>query len=140
MDRVCELRDHLAEFALNLLGEVGLDLINLPELRERPATVVSGVVDAGNPVGFHRLLLLFSVFAAVALDLDDGMQKIVPGVEITAANTATGLVATVLSNEAGAYNLASLLARAAVGYQQADDGLNGIRHKGAWRNALAEQL
>src|SRR5439155_19892016 len=39
----------------------------------------------------------------------DASGAIVPGVTVTATNNATGVVATVLSNDAGVYNFASLL-------------------------------
>src|SRR5207244_10306057 len=36
-------------------------------------------------------------------------QALIPGVTVTATNIATGVVSTTISNEAGAYNFASLL-------------------------------
>src|SRR5262245_36265185 len=39
----------------------------------------------------------------------DASGAVVPGVSVTATNNATGVVTTVLSNEAGVYNFASLL-------------------------------
>src|SRR5438105_12891658 len=39
----------------------------------------------------------------------DASNAVIPGVTITATNNATGVVTTVLSNEAGVYNLAGLL-------------------------------
>src|SRR6478752_5994811 len=39
----------------------------------------------------------------------DASGAVIPGVTFTATNTATGVVTTVLSNEAGVYNFASLL-------------------------------
>src|SRR5215831_8780290 len=39
----------------------------------------------------------------------DASGAVIPSVSITATNSATGVVTTVLSNEAGAYNFASLL-------------------------------
>src|SRR6266513_4213992 len=39
----------------------------------------------------------------------DATGAVVPGVTVTATNNATGVVATVLSNDAGVYNFASLL-------------------------------
>src|SRR5690242_9127705 len=60
-------------------------------------------------------LLLFSgnVFAqsangTVSGTASDASGARIPGVTITATNTQTGVVTTVLSNEAGAYNFASL--------------------------------
>src|SRR5437868_5014565 len=40
--------------------------------------------------------------------VSDASGAFIPGVMITATNTATGIVTTVLSNEAGAYQFASL--------------------------------
>src|SRR6266436_3651642 len=40
--------------------------------------------------------------------VSDALPILIPGVTITAANTGTGIVTTVLSNEAGAYQFASL--------------------------------
>ena len=50
-----------------------------------------------------------STSAAVSGTIDDGTGALIPGVTVTATNNATGVVTTVLSNEAGAYNFASLL-------------------------------
>jgi hypothetical protein len=50
-----------------------------------------------------------SANATVSGTVSDSTNAVLPGVEITATNTATGVVTTVLSNEAGAYNFASLL-------------------------------
>src|SRR6185436_14689559 len=41
--------------------------------------------------------------------IDDPTGAVLPGVNVTATNTATGVAATAVSNEAGAYNFASLL-------------------------------
>ena len=41
--------------------------------------------------------------------VNDASGAVLPGVEVTATNNATGVVTTVLSNDAGAYNFASLL-------------------------------
>ena len=46
--------------------------------------------------------------ARVSGTIDDATRAVLPGVTVTAANTATGVVTTVLTNEAGAYNFASL--------------------------------
>ena len=40
--------------------------------------------------------------------VSDATGALIPGVTITATNTATGIVTTVISNEAGAYQFASL--------------------------------
>ena len=41
--------------------------------------------------------------------IDDSTGAVLPGVTVTATNTATGVAASTVSNEAGAYNFASLL-------------------------------
>src|SRR6516165_10635345 len=41
--------------------------------------------------------------------VNDASGAVLPGVEVTATNSATGVVTTVISNDAGAYNFASLL-------------------------------
>src|SRR5438094_501604 len=40
--------------------------------------------------------------------VSDTTGALIPGVEVTATNTATGIINTVLTNEAGAYQFASL--------------------------------
>ena len=70
---------------------------------------------------FSTVLLLF-LFTALTLSafaqsgngrlsgtIDDPSGAVLPGVSVTATNTATGVVTTTVSNEAGAYNFASLL-------------------------------
>ena len=70
----------------------------------------------------HRLLALVcllcllsapafgqSANATVSGTVSDATNAVLPGVEIKAANNATGVVTTVITNEAGAYNFASLL-------------------------------
>ena|SRR2546422_8525943 len=47
--------------------------------------------------------------ATVSGSVSDSYGAVLPGVSVTAANIGTGVVATVLSNESGVYNLASLL-------------------------------
>jgi len=49
-----------------------------------------------------------SANATVSGTASDSSRALIPGVTITATNTQTGVVTTVLSNEAGAYNFASL--------------------------------
>src|SRR5438093_10824249 len=49
-----------------------------------------------------------STNATVGGTVQDAMGAFIPGVSITATNTATGIVTTVISNEAGAYQFASL--------------------------------
>src|SRR5207244_1739058 len=46
--------------------------------------------------------------ATVSGSVSDVSGALIPGVSITAANTQTGIVTTVLSNESGTYNFASL--------------------------------
>src|SRR5215470_2163357 len=41
--------------------------------------------------------------------VNDATGAVLPGVEVKATNNATGVVATVITNDAGAYNFASLL-------------------------------
>jgi hypothetical protein len=60
------------------------------------------------------LSLVFSSFgqstnATVSGTVSDATTALVPGVTITATNNNTGVITTVLTNEAGAYNFASLL-------------------------------
>jgi len=50
-----------------------------------------------------------STYATVSGTVSDKSGAILPGVSMTATNTATGVVTTVLSNEAGAFNIPSLL-------------------------------
>src|SRR5262249_43126163 len=54
---------------------------------------------------------LFSQSSNVTISgtVADPTGAVVPGVSVTATNDATGVVTTVLSNDAGAYNLAGLL-------------------------------
>src|SRR6185295_8627567 len=49
-----------------------------------------------------------STSATVSGTIDDGTGALIPGVTVTATNTGTGVATTVLSNEAGTYNFASL--------------------------------
>src|SRR5688572_14903167 len=39
----------------------------------------------------------------------DAVRALIPGVTVTATNTATGVVSTALTNESGTYNFGSLL-------------------------------
>ena len=50
-----------------------------------------------------------STYATVSGTVSDKSSAVLPGVSITATNTATGVVTTVLSNESGAFNIPSLL-------------------------------
>src|SRR5436190_6934283 len=47
--------------------------------------------------------------ATLSGTVSDAAKAFIPGVSITATNTATGVVSTVLSNETGTYNIPSLL-------------------------------
>ncbi len=47
--------------------------------------------------------------ASVGGFVQDATQAYIPGVTVTATNTQTGVSATALSNESGAYNIQSLL-------------------------------
>src|SRR5262245_43958581 len=49
-----------------------------------------------------------TINATLGGTLADASGALIPGVSITAANTATGIVTTVVTNEAGAYNFASI--------------------------------
>ena len=50
-----------------------------------------------------------STYATVSGRIEDASHALIPGVTVTATNNDTGVVATVVSNESGTYNLASLL-------------------------------
>jgi len=50
-----------------------------------------------------------STYATVSGTVEDGTRAVVPGVTVNATNNATGVVSTVLSNEAGAYSVTGLL-------------------------------
>src|SRR5215469_300132 len=50
-----------------------------------------------------------STYATVTGTIEDTSHALLPGVTVTATNNATGVVATTVSNESGAYNLTSLL-------------------------------
>ena len=47
-----------------------------------------------------------STYATVSGTVADSSGAVLPGVTVTATNNATGVVTTVISNEAGAYNVA----------------------------------
>src|SRR6476659_5629635 len=49
-----------------------------------------------------------STNATVGGTVQDASGAFIPGVTVTATNTATGIVTTVVSNESGAYQFASL--------------------------------
>lgn len=50
-----------------------------------------------------------STYATVSGTVEDATRALLPGVMITATNDGTGVVATALSNESGAYNITGLL-------------------------------
>ncbi len=50
-----------------------------------------------------------STFATVSGTVADPSSALLPGVSLTATNSATGVATTVVSNESGAYNLSGLL-------------------------------
>src|SRR5205809_5646810 len=49
-----------------------------------------------------------TINATVGGTVADASGALIPGVTVTATNTGTGIVNTVVSNESGAYNFASL--------------------------------
>src|SRR5438093_12029961 len=49
-----------------------------------------------------------TINATVGGTVADASGALIPGVTVTATNTGTGIVITVVSNESGAYNFASL--------------------------------
>src|SRR4051812_33296677 len=64
--------------------------------------------------GFLLLSLSGYIFgqssnATLSGTVSDAANALIPGVGITAINTDTGVVSTVLSNETGTYNIPSLL-------------------------------
>src|SRR6476620_4723332 len=68
------------------------------------------------PLIFFVLLLMVvqpslsvqSVYSTISGTVEDASKALIPGVTITATNIGTGVVTTTISNEAGAYNFASL--------------------------------
>src|ERR1700688_495644 len=53
-------------------------------------------------------LLAQSTSARLSGTVSDGSGALTPGVTVTATNTGTGIVTTVITNESGTYNFASL--------------------------------
>src|SRR5207249_10645771 len=49
-----------------------------------------------------------SVYSTISGTVEDATKALIPGVTVTAANTATGIVTMTISNEAGVYSFASL--------------------------------
>src|ERR1051326_5409172 len=66
-------------------------------------------------LGFLSVLLFLTpafsqgTNATVTGTISDSSKALLPGVTVTATNTATGVVSTVVSNETGSYNFPSLL-------------------------------
>src|SRR5262245_29534716 len=65
-------------------------------------------------VVFQCVILSAPVFgqirnSTVSGTIEDSTRAVLPGGTVTATNTATGVVTTVVTNESGAYNLPSLL-------------------------------
>src|SRR5215831_18761747 len=58
---------------------------------------------------FSRSVLSQNFNASVGGFAQDTTQAFIPGVTITATNTQTGVAATAVTNESGAYNIPSLL-------------------------------
>ncbi len=58
---------------------------------------------------FLAALFIQSTYATVSGTIEDSSHALLPGVSVTATNNATGVVTSVISNEAGAYNVTSLL-------------------------------
>ena len=65
---------------------------------------------AGFAFGVFLPAYIFAQTANATLGgtVSDATGALIPGVTITATNTATGILTTVISNEAGAYQFASL--------------------------------
>ena len=59
-------------------------------------------------VVFSTHALSQSSNATVGGTVSDATGALIPGVSVTATNTGTGIVVTVITNEAGAYNFPSL--------------------------------
>ena len=56
------------------------DPVDCSEFREGPAAKLPEIVDAGDPIGAHRIRLVLGVLAPKALDLDDQVQRVGPAV------------------------------------------------------------
>src|SRR5438093_11128859 len=50
-----------------------------------------------------------SINGTISGTIEDASGAVLPGVSVTATNNATGVVTAVVTNEAGAYNFASLI-------------------------------
>lgn len=84
--------NHFVELAFDLGLEVGLNLVHLGELGERPAAISAEMVHAGNPVGVHRGFLFHRVLAPVALDLDHEIQQVVVAVAVIHPHDEVGQI------------------------------------------------
>src|SRR5688572_14452923 len=67
---------HLSERLLHPLLELRLHPVNVLQLRERPASEGSEMVDPRHPIGLRRELLLLRILAAIALDLNDEVEQV----------------------------------------------------------------
>jgi len=65
--------DHLVKLGF----EIGFDLVDFGELGKGPAPEPAEIVHTGNPVGSHGRLLFLGVFAPIAFDLNNQMQRVV---------------------------------------------------------------
>ena len=72
-------------------------------------TVRSGVVFLAFAFFVSSPLFSQSSNGTISGSVADSSGAVVPGVTVTATNNATGVVTTVLSNDSGVYNFASLL-------------------------------
>ena len=71
------IRQHLREGSRGKLVEPSLDLVDVRELCEGPASERSERVHPRRPVGFHGRPLDLGVLTRVALALDDQVQRVV---------------------------------------------------------------
>lgn len=62
-------------------------------------------------IGSGAQLFAQSTYATVSGSVADVSGAVLPGVSVTAANDGTGIVTSVITNEAGVYTLATLLLR-----------------------------
>ena len=75
--------EHLFEADFDQIAESLLHFLDVAKLGEGPSAVSVEPVHAGDPIVLHRHFLVFCVLSAVALDLDDQLEKAVgaaPGV------------------------------------------------------------
>src|SRR5712672_3304537 len=99
-----------------------MDRFVFDRIRSRMYVSLKSTLSRGGTMSIFRiasavLLLVFvaapllsqSTNATISGTIQDATGGLIPGVTLTATNTATGVVSTVLSNESGAYSLPSLL-------------------------------